>query len=54
MKLKRNLLIIIMINTLRQKFNKFTAEIFDARLARANLVTKTDFDNKLISLNKKN
>ena len=53
-KLKRNLLIIIMINTLRQKFNKFTAGIFDARLARANLVTKTDFDNKLISLNKKN
>ena len=43
-----------MINTLRQKFNKFTAKIFDARLARANLVTKTDFDNKLISLNKKN
>ena len=35
------------------EFNKFTAEIFAARLAQANLVTKADFDNKLISLNKK-
>ena len=35
------------------KFNKFTAEIFAARLAQANLVTNADFDNKLISLNKK-
>ena len=34
------------------EFNKFTAEIFAARLAQANLVTKTYFD-KLISLNKK-
>ena len=36
------------------EFNKFTAEIFAARLAQANLVIKADFDNKLISLNKKN
>ena len=35
------------------EFNTFTADIFAARLAKANLVTKTDFDNKLISLNKK-
>ena len=35
------------------EFNKFTAEIFAARLARANLITKTDFDNKLISLDRK-
>ena len=34
------------------EFNKFTAEIFAARLAQANLVTKTDFDTKLICLNK--
>ena len=35
------------------EFNKFTAEEFDARLARANLVAKADFDTKLISPNKK-
>ena len=32
--------------------NKFTAEMFAARLARANLITKTD--NKLTKLDKKN
>ena len=35
------------------KFNKFTSEVFVARLAQANLVKKIDFDNKLISLNRK-
>ena len=35
------------------EFNKFTAEIFAARLVEANLVTMTDFDNRLISLNRK-
>ena len=35
------------------EFNKFTAEVFASRLAQANLVTKSDFDNKLISLNRK-
>ena len=34
--------------------NRFTAEIFAARLAQGNLVTRTDIHNKLISLNKKN
>ena len=29
------------------------AAVFTARLAQANLVTKTDFDNKLVSLNRK-
>ena len=38
-------------NTTR-KFNKLTAEHFTARSLKANLVTKTVFDNKLISLNK--
>ena len=34
------------------EFNKLTAEKFATRLKQANLVTKTDFDNKLISLNR--
>ena len=33
--------------------NKFTAENFAARLAQANLITKTDFDDKLSSLIRK-
>ena len=32
---------------------EFTADVFNARLAQANLITKTDFDAKLSSLNKK-
>ena len=35
------------------EFNNLAAGIFTARLARANLVTKTDFDTKLQELNKK-
>ena len=35
------------------EFNKLTAENFAARLAQVNLVTKTDFEDKLINLNKK-
>ena len=35
------------------EFNKLTKENFAAILAQVNLVTKTDFDAKLISLNKK-
>ena len=49
MKLKRKLLIIIMINILplknTQKFNKFTAENFAARLVRVNLASKSDISN---------
>ena len=30
-----------------------TAENFAARLSRANLITKTDFDAKILSLNRK-
>ena len=33
------------------EFHKLTAESFKTRLAQANLVTKTDFDAKLTSLN---
>ena len=36
------------------EFNNLTAKSFAARLAQGNLVTKTDYDTKLISLNKKN
>ena len=35
------------------EFNKLTAEKFAARLAQANLTTKTDFDAKLSGLNRK-
>ena len=35
------------------KFNKLAADVFNARLAQANLITKTDFDAKLSSLNRK-
>ena len=35
------------------EFNKLSAEAFDARLARVNLVTKTDFDDKLRTQNQK-
>ena len=34
------------------KFNMLTVESFAARLKQVNLVTKTDFDNKLTSYNK--
>ena len=33
------------------EFNKLSAEAFDARLKQADLVTKTNFDGKLKSLN---
>ena len=36
-----------------QEFNKLTAEHFAARLKEADLVNKTDFDNKLTSLNER-
>ena len=35
------------------EFNTLAADVFNARLSRANLVTKTDFDAKLSSFNKK-
>ena len=35
------------------EFNKLRAENFAARLAQANLITKTDFDEKMSSLNRK-
>ena len=35
------------------EFNTLTANVFDARLAQANLITKIDFNAKLSSLNRK-
>ena len=35
------------------EFNALAANVFNARLAQANLVTKIDFDTKLSSLNRK-
>ena len=35
------------------EFNKLAADVFNARLAQANLITKTDFDAKLSNLNRK-
>ena len=34
------------------EFNTLAANVFNARLAQANLITKTDFDAKLSSLNR--
>ena len=36
-----------------QEFNKLTVDVFNARLAQANVITKTDFDAKLSNLNRK-
>ena len=36
-----------------QSFNTLADNVFNARLAKANLITKTDFDAKLQSLNRK-
>ena len=35
------------------EFNNFAADVFNAKLAQANLIAKTDFDAKLSSLNRK-
>ena len=35
------------------EFNKHSTDVFNARLAQANLITKTDFDAKLSSLHNK-
>ena len=34
------------------EFNTLAADVFNARLAQANLITKKDFDAKLLSLNR--
>ena len=35
------------------EFNNLTADVFNARLAQAKLITKTEFYSKLSSLNRK-
>ena len=34
------------------EINKLTADVFNARIAQANLITKTEFDSRLSSLNR--
>ena len=36
-----------------QEFKKLAADVFNTRLAQANLITKTDLDAKLLNLNRK-
>ena len=43
----------IKIMTDTPKFNKLAADVFNVRLAQANLITKTDFEAKLSNLNRK-
>ena len=44
----------IMVNTLLPpEFNNLGARVFTARLAQVNLVTKTDFDDKIKGLDEK-
>ena len=50
-KLKINLIIITLITT--PELNSLATNVFNARIAQANLITKTDFDAKLSSLNRK-
>ena len=52
MKLKKNLLIMIMINILLPQ--NFAATVFTTKLTQANSVAKTDFDGKLKILSHKN
>ena len=42
-----------MINIDTPEFNKLAVDIFNARFAQANVLTKTDFDDKLSNLNRK-
>ena len=42
-----------MINIDTPEFNKLVVDIFNARFAQANVLTKTDFDDKLSNLNRK-
>ena len=51
--MKKNLLITIIANILLLQNLISLQKTFDARLARANLITKADFDTKLKSLNGK-
>ena len=43
----------IVINITIHEFHKLSAEVFNSRLKQADLVTNTDFDDKLKSFNQK-
>ena len=52
--MKINLIIIIIDKYITTpEFNTLAADVFNARLAQINLITKTDFDIKLSNLNRK-
>ena len=52
--LKRNILIIIMKKYITTpEFNTLAADVFNTRLAQADLVRRTGFNAKLSSLNRK-
>ena len=54
LRLKRNILIMIMINELLlQSIILLAADFFKASLAQAHLITKTDFDAKLSIRNRR-
>ena len=36
-----------------KEFNKLTADVFNARIVQASLITKMEFDSKLSNLNRK-
>ena len=52
-KLRRNILIRIMTYITALEFNKLNAENFAARLKQVTLLAKTDFNDRLLSLNRK-
>ena len=51
--LKIYLVIIIMINICTSEFSKLAVDVFNVRIAQAYLITKTDFDAKLLHLKTK-
>ena len=51
--LKRNLLIMIMTN-IQRELNTLATNVVNTKIAQANLVTKTNFDNEVSSLDSKN
>ena len=50
----RNTILRVVNRITTPEFNKFAKEVFDEKVKSANLLTKTDFDNKLTNLNQKN
>ena len=49
----RNTILRVVNRITTPEFNKFAKEVFDEKVKSENLLTKTDFDNKLTNLNQK-